>query len=67
MHVISDFVFQFLGMIFSAVDFKAHKNFVLVIKNSQMVSFLLFSSFMHILCDVKDAQIRRYKISKTRS
>ena len=27
------FFFQFLGMIFSAVNFKTNKNFVLVIKN----------------------------------
>ena len=28
------FLFQILGIIFSALNFKAHKNFVLVIKNS---------------------------------
>ena len=34
MRVIFDFFFQFLGMIFSALNFKANKNFVLVIKNA---------------------------------
>ena len=28
------FLFQFLGMIFSALNFKANKNFFLVIKNT---------------------------------
>ena len=34
MLVIYDFFFKFLGMNFSAVNFKAHRNFVLVIKNT---------------------------------
>ena len=51
MLVIFGFFFKFLGMNFSAVNFKAYRNFVLVIKNTYIVSFLLFSSVMHILSD----------------
>ena len=63
------FLLQFLGTIFLALNFKAHKNFVLVIKNTYMVSFLFFSSFMHILYMwwVEDAQIRPNKFSNTQS
>ena len=45
------FFFKILGMKFSAVNRKVHRNFVLVIKNTYMVSFLLFSSVMHITCE----------------
>ena len=43
------FHFQFLNMNFSGV--KAHQNFVLIFKKLKLLLFLLFSSFMHILCD----------------
>ena len=36
------FFFQFLGMIFSAVNFKANKSFVLVIKNIKWFNFCCF-------------------------
>ena len=43
------FHFQFLNVNFSGV--KAHQNFVLIFKKLKLLLFLLFSSFMHILCD----------------
>ena len=39
---------QFLGMIFSAVNFKANKNFVLVTKNAWMVSLISVVFFFHV-------------------
>ena len=41
------FLFQFLDMNFSTVNFKAHKNFVLVIKNTSKNVFFSILFFFH--------------------
>ena len=50
MCVIFDF-FQIFRHEFFSSELLSPQDFVLVIKNTLMVSSLLFSSFMHILCD----------------